>query len=43
VSWARALSRQHGDRYYRWELREGGFTFEEYPVRLPGEKELEGK
>jgi transposase len=40
---ARALSRHHGDRYYRWELKEGAFLFEEHPVRLQREKELEGK
>jgi transposase len=39
----RALSRQHGDRYYRWEVREGAFFFEEHPVRLAQEKALEGK
>jgi transposase len=40
---ARALSRHHGDRYYRWSLNKGVFTFEEHPVRLPREKQLEGK
>ncbi len=40
---ARALSRHHGDRYYRWQLSDGVFTFQEHPVRLQREKELEGK
>jgi transposase len=40
---ARALSRHHGDRYYTWELTNGAFAFREHPVRLPREKELEGK
>jgi transposase len=40
---ARALSRHHGDRYYRWHLTNGMFTFEEHPVRLRREEQLEGK
>jgi transposase len=40
---ARALGRHHGDRYYRWHLREGAFVFEEHPVRLRREEQLEGK
>jgi len=40
---ARALSRHHGDRYYRWQLTKGVFTFEEHPMRLGREKQLEGK
>jgi transposase len=40
---ARALSRHHGDRYFRWQLTKGVFTFEEHPVRLGLEKQLEGK
>jgi transposase len=40
---ARALSRHHGDRYYTWQLTNGAFTFQEHPVRLQREKELEGK
>lgn len=40
---ARALSRHHGDRYYRWHLTQGVFTFEEHPVRLRREQQLEGK
>jgi transposase len=40
---ARALSRHHGERYYRWELTEGVFTFTEHPVRRRREEQLEGK
>jgi transposase len=40
---ARALFRHHGDRYYTWQFRNGAFTFQEHPVRLQREKELEGK
>jgi transposase len=40
---ARALSKHHGDRYYRWQLTKGVFTFEEHPLRLSREKQLEGK
>jgi len=40
---ARALSRHHGDRYYRWHLTNGVFRFEEHPVRLRREEQLEGK
>jgi transposase len=40
---ARALGRHHGDRYYRWHLSEGAFVFEEHPVRLRREEQLEGK
>jgi transposase len=40
---ARAMGRHHGDRYYRWQLTNGAFTFEEHPVRLRREEQLEGK
>lgn len=40
---ARALGRHHGDRYYRWQVHNGAFTFQEHPVRLAREKQLEGK
>jgi len=40
---ARALSHHHGDRYYRWHVTNGVFTFEEHPVRLRREEQLEGK
>ena len=40
---ARVLARHHGDRYYRWDLTNGVFTYEEHPVRLRREQQLEGK
>jgi transposase len=40
---SRALQAHHGDRYYRWELRDGVFHYEEDPTRLPQEKRLEGR
>lgn len=39
----RVLSRNHGHRYYAWELAEGRFEFVEHPVNLPREKKYEGK
>jgi len=39
----RALQAHHGYRYYRWEIREGVFHYEEDPLRLPQEKRLEGR
>jgi transposase len=39
----RALQAHHGYRYYRWELRNGAFHYEEDPLRLPQEKRLEGR
>lgn len=40
---ARALARNHGYRYYGWELDQGKFTFFEHPVHFVREKALEGK
>jgi len=40
---ARVMARHHGDRYYRWDLTNGVFTYEEHPVRLRREEQLEGK
>lgn len=40
---ARALSRNHGHRYYDWELVQGEFRFFEHPVHFVREKALEGK
>jgi len=40
---ARALARNHGYRYYAWELAEGKFKFFEHPVHFVREKALEGK
>jgi transposase len=37
------LSRDHGHRYYDWELKEGAFRFFEHPTRLPREVAYEGK
>ena len=39
----RVLQRNHGSRYYAWELKEGRFHFFEHPVNLPREKKYEGK
>lgn len=40
---ARILSRNHGHRYYDWELKDGAFRFFEHPTRLPREMAYEGK
>jgi transposase len=39
----RVLSRNHGHRYYAWQLVAGQFQFEEHPVNLPREQKYEGK
>jgi transposase len=39
----RVLSRNHGHRYYAWQLLAGQFRFAEHPVNLPREKKYEGK
>jgi transposase len=39
----RILQRNHGSRYYAWELKEGQFHFFEHPVNLAREKKYEGK
>jgi transposase len=39
----RVLTRNHGHRYYDWELTAGQFRFVEHPVNLPREKKYEGK
>jgi transposase len=39
----RVLTRNHGHRYYAWQLTDGQFRFEEHPVNLPREKKYEGK
>lgn len=39
----RVLQRQHGYRYYAWELRDGQLHFFEHPINLPREKKYEGK
>ena len=40
---ARILSRNHGSRYYDWQLKDGQFVFFEHPVNLKAEEALEGK
>jgi transposase len=40
---ATKLRRNHGHRYFAWELRQGKFRFFEHPVNLAREKALEGK
>ena len=40
---ARLLSRNHGHRYYDWELKGGAFRFFEHPIHLPRELAYEGK
>ncbi len=40
---ARVLARNHGVRYYGWELKDGQFRSFEHPVNLAHEKALEGK
>jgi transposase len=39
----RVLQRQHGYRYYTWELHDGQLRFFEHPVNLPREQKYEGK
>jgi transposase len=39
----RVLSRNHGHRYYAWQLLAGQFQFAEHPVNLPREQKYEGK
>lgn len=39
----RVLQRNHGYRYYAWELKDGRLDFYEHPINLPREKKYEGK
>lgn len=39
----RALHKNHGYRYYTWELHKGRLVISEHPVNLPREKKYEGK
>lgn len=39
----RVLQRNHGHRYYSWELTEGQLRFFEHPINLAREKKYEGK
>ena len=40
---SRLLTRNHGFRYFDWELKDGKFHYFEHPVNLKQEKALEGK
>jgi transposase len=40
---ARILGKNHGQRYYDWQLSDGVFRFFEHPVNLEREKAYEGK
>lgn len=40
---AKALARNHGHRYFAWELRRDGFHYFEHPVHFPRERACEGK
>jgi transposase len=39
----RAMQRNHGYRYYAWELKDGRLEIVEHPENLPREKKYEGK
>lgn len=39
----RILQRNHGWRYYDWELQDGQLKYFEHPVNLPRERKYEGK
>lgn len=39
----RALQKNHGYRYYAWELKDGQLEICEHPVNLPRENKYEGK
>lgn len=39
----RVLARNHGWRYYGWELEDGQLRYFEHPLNLPREKKYEGK
>lgn len=40
---ARILGKNHGQRYYNWEYKNGTFRYFEHPVNLAREKTYEGK
>jgi len=40
---AKVLVRNHGHRYFHWELRQGQFHYFEHPVNFPRETACEGK
>ena len=37
------MQKNHGYRYYAWELKDGKLKFFDHPVNLPREKKYEGK
>ena len=39
----RLLQRNHGYRYYSWDIHQGGFRYFENEASLAGEKSIEGK
>ena len=39
----RILARNHGRRYFDWEVKDGKFRYFEHPVNLPREQAFEGK
>jgi transposase len=43
VAAAKVLGRNHGHRYFGWELRQGQFHYFEHPVNFPREIACEGK
>lgn len=40
---AKVLQRNHGHRYFAWELRQGQFHYCEHPLNFPREQACEGK
>jgi transposase len=40
---SRILARNHGTRYYDWELKDGAFRYFEHPINFKQEQMLEGK
>ena len=38
----RILQKNHGHRYYTWQLQEGVFRYEEHPIHFEREKRMEG-
>lgn len=40
---AKVLARNHGHRYFGWELRQGQFHYFQHPVNFPRETACEGK
>jgi transposase len=40
---AKVLGRNHGHRYFGWELRQGRFHYFRHPINFPRERAFEGK